>query len=63
MDMSIAEVRRRLTKIKIENPNLVLPVRLCGKGITAKKLQEVYNDYCNGRLTTENKASIKPNRG
>lgn len=43
--MKIAEVRRKLTKLKLEKPDLVLPVPLCGKGITAKLLDKVYNEY------------------
>ena len=45
MELTIAEIRRKLTKLKQEDPDLVLPVPLCGKGITAKKLQEVYDEY------------------
>lgn len=51
MAMSIAEVRRKLTKLKLEYPDLVLPVPLCGKGITAKILQEVYEN-CKQELDT-----------
>ena len=42
--MSIAEVRRKLTKLKLDYPDLVLPVPLCGRGITAEILQKVYEN-------------------
>ncbi len=45
MTVRIAEVRRKLTKLKLDNPGMILPIPLCGKGVTAKKLQEVYNEY------------------
>ena len=41
--MTLAEVRRKLMKLKQEHPDLTLPP-LCGKGITAKVLQEKYDD-------------------
>lgn len=41
--MTLAEVRRKLMKLKQEHPSLTLPP-LCGKGITTKVLQEAYDN-------------------
>lgn len=41
--MTLAEVRRKLMKLKQKHPGLTLPP-LCGKGITAKVLQKAYAD-------------------
>ena len=41
--MTLAEVRRKLMKLKQENPGLTLPP-LCGIGITTKVLQKAYDN-------------------
>lgn len=41
--MTLAEVRRKLMKLKQEHPDLTLPP-LCGKSITTKVLQEAYDN-------------------
>lgn len=41
--MTLAEVRRKLMKLKQEHPDLTLP-KLCGPGINAKALQKAYDN-------------------